>query len=34
MKSATEDYLMTLFNLNPKSVGGALPGEEFYYTGK
>lgn len=34
MKSATEDYLMTLFNLNPKSVGGALPGEEFYYLGK
>ncbi|AYA98759.1 ABC transporter substrate-binding protein [Lachnoanaerobaculum umeaense] len=34
MKTATEDYLKTLFDLNPKSVGEALPGEEFYYLGK
>lgn len=34
MKTATEDYLKVLFDLNPKSVGGALPGEEFYYLGK
>lgn len=34
MKTAAEDYLKTLFDLNPKSVGEALPGEEFYYLGK
>lgn len=34
MKAATEDYLKVLFDLNPKSVGEALPGEEFYYLGK
>ena len=34
MKTAAEDYFKTLFDLNPKSVGEALPGEEFYYLGK
>ena len=34
MKKDAEDYLKTLFDADPKSVGGALPGEEFYYTGK
>ena len=34
MKKDAEEYLKTLFDADPKSVGGALPGEEFYYTGK
>lgn len=34
MKKDAEDYLKILFDADPKSVGGALPGEEFYYTGK
>lgn len=34
MKKDAEDYLKTLFDADPKSIGGALPGEEFYYTGK
>ncbi|MCR4837823.1 MAG: ABC transporter substrate-binding protein, partial [Eubacterium sp.] len=31
MKSALSGYLQTLFDQNPKSVGGAMPGEDFYY---
>lgn len=31
MKTATEGYLKVLSDLNPKSVGGKLPGEDFYY---
>ena len=31
MKTAAEGYLTVLFTLNPKAVGGALPGEGFYY---
>ena len=31
MKSAMEGYLEVLFNQNPKSVGGDLPGDDFYY---
>ena len=31
MKAAVEGYLKVLFDLNDKSVGGALPGENFYY---
>ncbi|MBP1917948.1 ABC transporter substrate-binding protein [Youngiibacter multivorans] len=31
MKSAMEGYLAVLFEQNPKSVGGALPGADFYY---
>jgi NitT/TauT family transport system substrate-binding protein len=31
MKAAMEGYLTVLFEQNPKSVGGALPGADFYY---
>lgn len=31
MKSKVEGYLRTLFDQNPQSVGGKLPGEDFYY---
>ena len=31
MKTAMEGYLKVLFEQNPKSVGGALPGSDFYY---
>lgn len=30
MKEALSNYLSILFEQNPKSVGGALPGEDFY----
>ena len=31
MKDAAENMLTVLFEANAKSVGGALPGEEFYW---
>ncbi|MGN1163880.1 MAG: ABC transporter substrate-binding protein [Candidatus Ornithospirochaeta sp.] len=31
MKKALEVYLSALYKLNPKSVGGSIPGEEFYF---
>ncbi len=31
MKSAAEGMLQTLFEANPKSVGGKLPEDDFYY---
>ena len=31
MKSALEGYLKALFEQDPKSVGGSLPGDDFYY---
>jgi NitT/TauT family transport system substrate-binding protein len=31
MKKALEGYLKVLFEQDPKSVGGSLPGDEFYY---
>lgn len=31
MKSALSGYLEVLYNLDPSSVGGSLPGDEFYY---
>lgn len=31
MKDAVEGYLTVLFDQNPKSVGGALPDDGFYY---
>ena len=31
MKTAAQGYLSVLFSLNDKSVGGALPGDDFYY---
>ena len=33
MKSALSGYLQVLFNADPKSVGGAMPGDDFYYGG-
>ncbi len=34
MKTALSEYLRILFDQNPKSVGGALPADDFYYTGE
>ena len=34
MKTALSDYLGILYAQNPQSVGGALPGDDFYYTGE
>ena len=31
MKKAMKVYLSSLYTLNPKSVGGSVPGEEFYF---
>ena len=31
MKTSLEGYLEVLFNANPKSVGGTMPAEDFYY---
>ena len=31
MKTKTKTYLQILFESDPKSIGGALPGEDFYY---
>lgn len=33
MKTALAGYLGVLFEANPASVGGALPGDDFYYAG-
>lgn len=33
MKEALSGYLQTLYEQNPASVGGALPGDDFYYVG-
>lgn len=34
MKAKLSGYLKVLLDQNPKSVGGALPNEDFYYGGK
>lgn len=34
MKEAMEGYLQVLYDADPAAVGGALPGEDFYYTAK
>ena len=34
MKSAMQIYLGVLYGINPKSVGGALPADDFYYIKK
>lgn len=34
MKSAMKVYLQALYNINPMSVGGALPADDFYYGAK
>ena len=31
MKTKLSGYLQVLFDQNPKAVGGAMPGDEFYY---
>ena len=31
MKAAVQAYLAVLYDLNNNAVGGALPGDEFYY---
>ena len=33
IKSALSGYLQTLFDQNPKAVGGAMPADDFYYVG-
>jgi len=32
MKTKLSGYLNVLFEQNPKSVGGALPDDNFYYS--
>ena len=34
MKDRLSGYLQTLFDQNPAAVGGAMPADEFYYTGE
>lgn len=34
LKTNLESYFNVLFELNPSSIGGSLPGEEFYYMGQ
>lgn len=34
LKNTMTEYLNILFEKNPKSVGGKVPGEEFFYIGK
>ena len=31
LKGALEGFLQIVYDLNPKAVGGSLPGDEFYY---
>lgn len=31
MKTSAQGYLQTLYDQNPKAIGGTLPGEDFYY---
>lgn len=33
MKTDLQVYLQTLYDADPQSVGGALPGDDFYYAG-
>ncbi len=33
IRSTLEGYLQVLYDQDPKSVGGKLPGDDFYYTG-
>jgi NitT/TauT family transport system substrate-binding protein len=34
MKTLLSGYLQTLYDQNPKAVGGAMPADDFYYTGE
>ena len=31
MKTSVQGYFQVLFDQNPQSVGGSLPGDDFYY---
>ncbi len=33
MKEKLSGYLQTLFDQNPKAMGGAMPDDDFYYLG-
>ena len=33
MRTDLEGYLQTLYDANPQSIGGAMPGDDFYYAG-
>ncbi len=33
MKASLSGYLQVLFDADPKSVGGAMPGDDFYFGG-
>ena len=33
MKAALSGYLQALYDQDPASIGGALPGDDFYYEG-
>lgn len=33
MKTALSGYMQTLFDQNPKAIGGVMPGDDFYYAG-
>ena len=34
MKEKTKPYLELLYGFNPQAIGGALPDENFYFTGE
>ncbi len=34
LRPSLEGYLQVMFDANPASVGGAMPGDDFYYSGK
>ena len=34
LRDSMSEYLTILFNANPQSVGGKIPGEDFFYLGK
>lgn len=33
MKTDLQGYLQTLYDANPQSIGGAMPGDDFYFAG-
>ncbi|NTV40542.1 MAG: ABC transporter substrate-binding protein, partial [Demequinaceae bacterium] len=33
MKASLGGYLQVLFSADPKSVGGSMPGDDFYFAG-
>ena len=34
MKTALAEFMNTMFQVAPASVGGSIPGEDFYYIGE